>query len=228
MDPRLELFIKKNSRRPLSEIKLELMKQGFSSYQIENALEELRIKNRPLLRAFAVFLVIAVVVFAVGFVFVYVIQPAEKMITGPSQSSALPENIVLPSEAGVQQDSAQETEAIVVSKDKKSEIPVSSEEKPVSPAVLINLEEVRKLSLVQKEEAISKCSSLSVQKDDCFSLVAKTVSDPELCSKIAESSAKDNCFFFFGQSNNEFCSEISSSTLRNYCTAIAGINQKIE
>jgi len=227
MDPRLESFIKRNSKMPLSEVKLELMKQGFSSYQIENALEELRIKNRPLLKAFAVFLVLAVVVFAVGFVFVYFIQPAEKLIAGPSQSSALPETIVLESEAGVQQSSAQQTEDIVVSKDEESEISLPSQSESGSP-VLIDLEEVRKLSLVQKEEAISKCSYLSVQKDDCFSLVAKTVGDPELCLKVAESSAKDNCFFFFGQSNVDFCSRISSATLRNYCTAIAEITQRIE
>jgi len=223
MDPHLAALIRRNSKKPLPELKLELMKHGFSSYQIENALEELKIKDWPLIRTFAVVLVLAVVVLAIGFVFVSFVEPAEKLITREIPGA---ENILPPLEPSAEQGKT--------SKETSNE-PVISEEtstvtKPSAllfPPVTKTLEEIRELSVLQKEKALSECVSIE-ERDSCISLVAKTTNDAELCSNILDIQKKDYCFYFFGQSNKEFCSRISSETLKNYCNTIAGINQRIQ
>ena len=219
MDPHLAALIRRNSKKPLPELKLELMKRGFSSYQIENALEELKIKDWPLIRTFAVVLVLAVVVLAIGFVFVSFVEPAEKLISReiPGAENILPsvqqENVV--------QDNA--NEQVISDKTETVTTPSSL----LLPPVTKSLEEIRELSVLQKEKALSECISIE-ERDSCISLVARSTNDAELCSNILDIQKKDYCFYFFGQANREFCDRISSSTLRNYCNTVAGINQKIQ
>lgn len=221
MDPHLAALIRRNSKKPLPELKLELMKHGFSSYQIENALEELKIKDWPLIRTFAVVLVLAVVVLAIGFVFVSFVEPAEKLITReiPGAENILP----LGQQETVVQETSRES---VISEEAATEI-VTKPSALLIPPVTKSLEEIRELSVLQKEKALSECVAVE-ERDSCVSLIAKSTNDAELCGNILDIQKKDYCFYFFGQANKEFCSRILSGTLKNYCTAIAGINQRIQ
>lgn len=220
MDPHLAALIRRNSKKPLPELKLELMKRGFSSYQIEDALEEMKIKDWPLIRTFSILLVLAVVVLAIGFVFVAFIEPAEKLIKRELPGA---ENILPPAEQSAEE----------VISEKTPEEPAVSKEAITRPSALLmppvtkRLEEIRELSVLQKEKALSECVLIE-EKDACISLVARTTNDAELCSNIADQQKKDYCFYFFGQSNREFCGRISSETLKNYCITIAGINQRVQ
>lgn len=241
MDPHLAALIRRNSKKPLPELKLELMKHGFSSYQIEDALEQMKIRDWPIIRTLAILLVLAVVVLAIGFVFVSFIEPAEKMAAGEQRGEPdenefvqgsvremVQENV---SPSGISEEAAQSviSEETVVSEESVVSENIVSSSSAFIPFAEKDIEEIRKLSLTQKEKALSECSSLpDLKKDSCISLVARTTNDAELCSKIGDLQKRDYCFYFFGQSNKEFCSEISSATLRNYCTTLAGISQRIE
>lgn len=237
MDPHLAALIRRNSKKQLPELKLELMKHGFSSYQIEDALEEMKIGNRSIIRTLAVLLVFAVVVLAIGFVFVSFIGPAEKMVADEAsvvdapvvevsseQKDVLPA-VSQPETQGISEGSPENviSEEIVVSEN------IVSSPHVFIPSAEKDIEEIRKLSLTQKEKALEECSSLpEPKKGQCISLVARTTNDAELCSRIDDLQERDYCFYFFGLANKEFCSEISSATLKNYCTTLAGINQRVE
>ncbi|MBN1644461.1 hypothetical protein JW851_00275 [Candidatus Woesearchaeota archaeon] len=219
MDRALLDYVKKHSGMPLPELKLELMKRGFSSYQIEQALEDVRAKRRSFLISFSILLIIAIILVIVGLVFISFIRPAEELVKVPVEKQtqaqkwiAVPsERPAAPSEPYVEE----EIEEKIVEKEfvKKTEAIPSK-----------TLEEIRELSNSNPQSALEQCSLLE-NSDECISLVAKNSDNANACNQIVNSDIRDNCFFFFGQSNKEYCENIVSANVRNNCFIISDIQE---
>jgi len=225
MDPQLYSYIRRHYNKSLPELKLDLMKKGFSSYQIENALENVRInRKKRFLRVFLIVLFVLVFFAVIGLVFVSFIKPAEEFAVMPVQKDI---NIDLPSEKPVIP--AVDEEKSVILEDNKSE-KLSQikkyvvEKKEVSLESKKSLEEIKQISNTRPSEALEFCIDLE-QKDLCVSLVAKNVNRPVYCENIKDQDIRDDCFFFFGQSDSRYCEQIYSGVLRNSCFSLAEINK---
>jgi len=214
MDPKLFSFIRRNYRRPLPELKLELMKQGFSSYQIEDALEKVRAgKRRVFFRWGVILLVVLVIIAITALVFIAFIRPAEELVSSEKDVS-----VVLPSERqdDLVEPAVEEQEIIpepeLIAEPEK----VSVAEQNISPVL------VSEFRLISSADALKQCSGFD-NPDECLLFVAKDEYNSALCYEIGDTGLKNDCFFFFGQSDSSFCGQISSYNLRQSCEQLAFI-----
>ncbi|MBD3361821.1 hypothetical protein GF358_03445 [Candidatus Woesearchaeota archaeon] len=222
MDQALSEFIKKNSGMPLPELKLELMKRGFSSYQIEQALRQVRAKRQSFWIYLIVFLIIIIFFVIIGLVFVSFIRPAEELIKAPAvKESPEKEFVVVPSERPTAPE-----KPFVEEKDEIKEefIEEKIESVPETREETKSLSEIRALSNTNPSDAVGECSLLQ-NVDKCVSLVAKNTNNPDLCREIDDSDIRDNCFLFFGQSNEIHCADILSTAVRRSCFLLADIEE---
>lgn len=222
MDQALIAYIQKHSGMPLPELKLELMKQGFSSYQIEQALITVKARRMAFFRSFVVLLVVAAVFVVIGLVFISFIRPAEEFVKIPLEQESEQKWVALPSERPIAPEAPFEEE--IEMPQKKEEFGGQIETEKQAPSK--NIEEIRRLSNAEPSVALEQCKLIEA-RDECISLVAKNTNTPLFCEQIENTGVRDNCFFFFGQANDGFCARIISSAVRNSCYVIAGINEKI-
>jgi len=110
------------------------------------------------------------------------------------------------------------------------------------------LEYVKNLSIINRDEALNICEKMSFQasKDQCYLNVVGSIYDPNLCNKIvspdvfdkcftliaqdsgdstfceelAESANKDACYFSFVSKNEFYCEKISDPTRKNVCFSL--------
>lgn len=221
MDQALSNFIKKNSRMPLPELKLELMKSGFSSYQIEQALKHTKAKRQSFFVYSAIFLIIIIFLVIITLIFISFIQPAEELTKIPIQKQAEEQKwIAVPSEQPAAPDKPYNEEIKQTTPEQKKIIAMPNVD--IKESVSKTLDEIRAISDSNSETALEECK-LYKNIDDCISLIAKNTNDPELCQQITASNIKDNCFLFFGQADEVYCTNILSSTARRSCFLLAEI-----
>jgi len=219
MNPKLFSFIRRNYRRPLPELKLELMKQGFSSYQIEDALEKVMAeKRRSFLRRGLILLIVLVVISLVVLVFVSFIRPAEELISPEKDVSFVLESEKKQEVIGEQ---AVEERTVIPGPEPiagPEKAPVSEEN--ISPVL------VSDFRLISSANALRQCSNFD-SPDKCLLFVAKDEYNPALCYEIESAKLKNDCFFFFGQSDISYCEQISSARLRQSCEQLGFIKEKV-
>ncbi len=227
MDPRLYSYIRKNYRKPLPELKLELMKKGLSSYQIENALDEVRAeKRKTFIRHFVILLVVIIIIAIIGLVFISFIKPAEKFVVQTEEKQI---TLDLPSEKPVTSPFVEDKVPDIAKDIVKpiDQIKKTVEKKTVLPSEITkSLEEIKEISNTRPSDALEHCSALE-QKDFCISMIAKNINRPIFCDTIEDQSIKDDCFFFFGQSDKQYCEQIYSGILRDSCEQLAEIQERI-
>jgi hypothetical protein len=224
MDKALLDYVKKHPRMPLPELKLELMKRGFSAFQIEQAMKTTRDQRQNLLMYLIFILILAVFLIIIGLIFVSFVQPAEKLekiqIETKTQEQ---EYIAVPSE----RPKAPETPYVEeeIKKQEEKEIQTDTEQEITqiqTPSK--TLEEIRKISNTNPSQALEECDKLE-NKDECIGLVAKNSNNVDACNKINDKYIKDNCFYFFGQADKKYCNEILSIDQRNECMILADIQE---
>ncbi len=222
MDKALLDFVKKHSKMPLPELKLELMKRGFSAYQIDQAMKKVKAKRQSFFVYFIALLIIVIFLIIIGLIFVSFIQPAEKLtkikIEPESQEQkymAVPSERPEAPEAPFFEEEIEQKEII-----QKETI----EEFIQTTTPSKTLEEIRKISDINPAQALEECSKLE-NKDKCIELVAKNSNNVNACNEINDNYIKDNCFYFFGQANKQYCNNIISIDKRNECIMIAEIQE---
>lgn len=215
MDKALIDFVKNHPRMPVPDLKLELMKRGFSSYQIDQAVKKVKTKRSNFFVYLIFILVLAIILIIIGLVFVSFIQPAEKLTKVEIESEDQEQKwIAVPSE----RPEAPEDDFFEEETEEKEIIDTKTTEKEIIPTKTI--EDIRKISNTNPNQALEQCNELE-NKDECISLVAKNTNNVELCSQITDSNIKDYCFYFFGQANNEYCENIVSINTRNTCEMVS-------
>jgi cytoskeletal protein RodZ len=215
MDKALLDYVKNHPRMPLPELKLELMKRGFSSYQIEQAIKKTKEKRNNFFVYLVFILVLAIILIIISLIFVSFIQPAEKLTKVGIESEDQEQKwIAVPSE----RPTAPEDDFFEEEIEEKEIIDAKPAEKQAIPAKTI--EDIKKISDTNPTQALEQCNEVQ-NKDECISLVAKNTNNVELCTQITDSNTKDYCFYFFGQANNEYCENIVAFSTRNTCEMVS-------
>lgn len=207
----------------LQQIRLSLLKQGYSKSAVDNAARQAR-KGLPLIWT-AIILTIAVIVVLSILVYVKFQTPAEQLLPEQErlqpaeQEEALPaiEDITEKEDTGLEKIPVPPAEQIPQMQEREEEITFETSMK---------IEEIKEISVAEPDRAEALCNDLETraEKDNCYAQIAGASAKPEFCGKISRQAARDQCYFSFAMAGYNTCNQIKDNLTRESCSRLAELN----